>query len=322
MTIQDIYDLFVTEGIAHDPRGKQGVEKALNRVKKSHTDLHDEEKRHFDDESLANPYSDTRILFGDPTTIVDKVLIGIDIHVGELLLADRLNEKGEGIDLVIAHHPQGRALAALDEVMELQIDHLANYGVPVNVAERMLRSRIDEVYRRFAPLNHHQAIDAARLLNMPYMCVHTPADNIGWKLLADLLEKKEFDTVGDVLNVLYTVPELSYARKQKAGPVIFSGTKNSRAGNVRVVEFTGGTEGAKEIYERLSHVGVGTVIAMHVSEEHKKEAEKHHMNLVVTGHMASDSIGINILMDKLEKRGVTVLPCSGFIRVGRIAQSK
>lgn len=317
MTIQDIYQLAINEGILHDPRGKAGVTKALQRIKKGHGELPDAEREHFDDESLTNPYSDTRILFGDPTTIVDKVLVGIDIHVGELLLADRLNEKGEGIDLVIAHHPEGRALAALDEVMELQIDHLANYGVPVNVAERMLRNRIDEVYRRFAPLNHHQSIDAARLLNMPYMCIHTPTDNIGWKLLADILENTEYDTVGDVLDALYTVPELTYARKQKAGPVIFSGTKKSRAGRVRVVEFTGGTEGAKEIYERLSHAGVGTVIAMHMSEEHKKEAEKHHMNLVVTGHMASDSIGINILMDKLEKRGVTVLPCSGFIRVGR-----
>ena len=88
-------------------------------------------------------------------------------------------------------------------------------------------------------------------------------------------------------------------------------------GKVRVVEFTGGTEGAKEIYERLSHAGVGTIIGMHISEEHRKEAKKHHINLVVTGHMASDSIGMNIFMDELVKKGVTVLPCSGFIRVER-----
>jgi putative NIF3 family GTP cyclohydrolase 1 type 2 len=56
---------------------------------------------------------------------------------------------------------------------------------------------------------------------------------------------------------------------------------------------------------------------MHISEEHRKEAQKHHMNLVVTGHMASDSIGMNLLSDDLEKKGVTVLPCSGFIRVNR-----
>ena len=317
MTIQDIYQLAIKKGIAYDPRGETGVSRALERVKKEQRALPKIEKEYFDQESLKNPYSDTRILFGDSTTVVDKVLVGIDIHVGEMVLADRLNEKGEGIDLVISHHPSGRALAALDEVMELQIDMLETYGIPINVAENLMRNRIGEVYRRFAPLNHHQAIDAARLLNTPLMCMHTPTDNIGWKYLADRLEKRDFDTVGDVMEELYKVTELKMALKDKAGPVIFAGAPRSRAGKVRVVEFTGGTEGAKEIYERLSHVGVGTVIGMHISEEHRKEAQKHHMNLVVTGHMASDSIGMNIFMDELVKKGVTVLPCSGFIRVQR-----
>ena len=317
MTIQDIYQLAIKKGIAYDPRGEAGVIRALDRIKKEYKTLPKKEQDYFDQESLKNPYSDTRILFGDPTIVVDKVLVGIDIHVGEMVLADRLNEKGEGIDLVISHHPSGRALAALDEVMELQIDMLETYGIPINVAENLMRNRIGEVYRRFAPLNHHQSIDAARLLNIPLMCMHTPTDNIGWKYLADRLEHTDLDTVADVMDELYKVPELKMALKDKAGPVIFAGTPRSRAGKVRVVEFTGGTEGAKEIYERLSHVGVGTVIGMHISEEHRKEAKKHNINLVVTGHMASDSIGMNIFMDELVKKGVTVLPCSGFIRVER-----
>lgn len=317
MTIRQIYDLAIKLGISADPRGKRGVSKALKRVKQDYDLLDKEDKKHFDNESFTNPYSDTRILLGNPKLKVNKVLVGIDIHVGEMLLADRLNEKGEGIDLVIAHHPEGRALAALNEVMELQIDMLANYGVPVNVAESILRERINFVYRRFAPLNHHQSIDAARLLGIPFMCVHTPTDNIGWKYLADRIETRKFDTVGDVINVLGKIEELTYAKSHKAGPVIFAGTKRSRAGNVRVVEFTGGTEGAKEIYERLSHAGIGTVVGMHVSEDHIKEAKKHHMNLVVTGHMASDSIGINLFLDNLEKKGIETVSCSGLIRVRR-----
>jgi hypothetical protein len=30
--------------------------------------------------------------------------------------------------------------------------------------------------------------------------------------------------------------------------------------------------------------------------------------------MASDSIGLNLLVDKLEEKGVEVISCSGFIR--------
>lgn len=318
MTIQQIYQLFIKRGIAADPRGEAGVVKSIERLKKHHARLSKSEKEYFEQESLSNPYSDTRILFGDPSTVVDKVIVGIDMRVGEMVLADRLNGKGEGIDLVISHHPEGRALAALDEVMDLQIDMLHMYGVPITVAESIMKKRIGEVFRRFAPLNHHQTIDASRLLNLPFMCVHTPADNIGWKYLADRVEDNdELDTVQDVLDELMKIEEYKIAQKQKAGPMIFLGNPHARAGKVRVVEFTGGTEGAKEVYERLSHAGIGTIIGMHISEEHRKEAQKHHMNMIVTGHMASDSIGMNILMDELEKKGVTVLPCSGFIRVQR-----
>jgi len=317
MTMQEIYQLCIKKGIGADPRGKVGIAKFLARTKKRYDALPKREQQNFDKESFTNPYADTRILFGDSSTSVDKVLVGIDIDVGELLLADRLNEKGEGIDVVIAHHPSGRALAALDEVMELQIDLLSSYGVSVTAAEHLLEKRMGEVFRRFSPLNHNRALDAARLLNIPFMCVHTPADNLGWRFLSERIEQGEFDTVDEVIEFLETVEELRNAQGTKAGPVIFSGKPSSRAGKVRVVEFTGGTEGAKEIYERLSHAGIGTIIGMHVSEEHKKEAEKYHINLVVTGHMASDSIGMNLLLDELEKRGVENIPCSGLIRYKR-----
>jgi hypothetical protein len=71
------------------------------------------------------------------------------------------------------------------------------------------------------------------------------------------------------------------------------------------------------VYEKLADAGVGTIIAMHMGEEHRKECVKHHINLVVAGHMSSDSLGMNIFLDEIEKRGVKIIPCSGFIRVKR-----
>jgi hypothetical protein len=41
------------------------------------------------------------------------------------------------------------------------------------------------------------------------------------------------------------------------------------------------------------------------------------MNVLVAGHMASDSLGLNLLADKIEERGVAITPCSGFLRVRR-----
>jgi hypothetical protein len=54
-----------------------------------------------------------------------------------------------------------------------------------------------------------------------------------------------------------------------------------------------------------------------MSEEHKKEAEKYHLNVVIAGHMASDSLGMNLLLDEIEKKGVEVVAVSGLIRVKR-----
>ena len=99
------------------------------------------------------------------------------MEVAEIILADRLREKGQSIDLVMAHHPEGSALAALYGVMDLQADLLHRAGIPINVAEGILGPRISEVKRNLMSHNHQRAVDAARLLEIPFMCVHTPADN-------------------------------------------------------------------------------------------------------------------------------------------------
>ena len=57
---------------------------------------------------------------------------------------------------------------------------------------------------------------------------------------------------------------------------------------------------------------------MHVSEEHKKEAEAANLNVVIAGHMSSDSIGMNVLLDEMERGGVQVVSCGGLFRVSRI----
>lgn len=88
-------------------------------------------------------------------------------------------------------------------------------------------------------------------------------------------------------------------------------------GKISFSGFTGGTTGPKEIYEKMAHAGVGTILAMHIPEEHRKLAEKYHINVLICGHMASDSLGVNLLMDEAEKKGVEIIPCAGFLRVSR-----
>ncbi len=315
MKIGEIYRLAVEKGIERDPRSKEAVLALLEKEKKLYAELKEDDRKDYDQDKLFNPYSDTRILYGDPEREVTRVLAGIDMETAEVLLADRLSVQGK-IDLIIAHHPEGKAVAALYQVMKLQEDLLAKFGVPINVAEGIMASRISEVKRGLMPLNHNRAVDAARLLDIPLMCIHTPADNHVSDYLQSLIDDKKPETLEDLVKLLKTIPEYAEAVKYNAGPTIVLGSKERRAGKI-MVDMTGGTSGSADAYARLATAGVGTLVVMHIGEKHRKEAEKNHINVVVAGHMASDSLGLNLILDQLVQRGIQVIPCAGLIRYER-----
>jgi len=314
MTIQEVYELAMRKAIKADLRGEKTVKRKLKKLKEKYKKLSQAEKQEFDKESLRNPYADSRVFAKNFRKKVKKILTGIDIDTGEVLLAKQL-----GVDLIISHHPVGSALAGLGEVMDLQIELLAQEGIPINIAQNLMKLRISEVSRSVGAANHYQVIDAANLLDIPIMCTHTFADNLVAKFLNDLIKenKNKLETVGDVIELLKTIPEYQEAIKRKAGPKIFVGSKDNYVGRIAILEMTGGTNGSKDIYEKMSQAGVGTIIGMHMSEEWKKQAESNHINVIIAGHMSSDSIGMNLMLDELEKRGIEIIPCSGLIRYSR-----
>ncbi len=313
MNIKEIYEFVVEKGMDKDPRKREGVEELLSREKKKFEEMKEKDKEEYDREKLTNPYSDTRILCGDPEAEVKRIMVGVDIEVGEVLLADRLAEKGRPVDLIMTHHPEGKALSRLHDVMHMQEDILARYGVPINVAEGIMSSRISEVKRGLMPINHNRAIDAAKILDLAMMSAHTVADNQVTAFLQEIFDQEEPRTLGDILKLLKDIPEYAEASNHGAGPDIFIGSKERRAGKV-LVDMTGGTGGSDKAYAKLSQAGVGTIVGMHMSEKNRKQAEKHHINVVIAGHIASDSVGMNLLLDDLEAKGIEVIPCSGIIR--------
>lgn len=315
MKIKDVYELIVKMGKDADPRGQE-LEKILAQKLKEEKELKVEDRKYFDQDKLFNPYTDTRILYGDENQEVKNVLAGIDVETAEILLADRLKEKGIDINLIISHHPEGKALAGLYEVMELQEEILYSVGVPINVAQGLLASRINEVQRGLLPLNHNRGVDAARILDIPLMCAHTPADNQVQFYLDKLFKEKQPETVGDIVKLLKEIPEYQEAVLIGAGPKVVSGSEKRKAGKI-FVDMTGGTSGSENAYEKLANAGIGTIVGMHMSEKHRKEAEKNHINVIIAGHMASDSLGMNLILDVLEEKGLNIIPCSGLIRIKR-----
>jgi putative NIF3 family GTP cyclohydrolase 1 type 2 len=318
MKLDRLYKKAVEIGVSRDLRDPEEVHRLLADEAESFGDLKAEDKKFFDRDRLFNPYADTRILNGDPSAEVRKILIGIDIEVGELLMAYLLNKEEKArIDLVVSHHPMGSALVNLYEVMKLQAKLLSKVGVTISVAEQLMDKRIGEVERRLMPINATREIDAARILGIPLMCVHTPADNCVTHYLTHLLDAEKPGRLKDLVKILKGIPEYERAARLPSPPKVVSGAEGNSCGKI-FVDMTGGTEGAKDIFEKIASGGVSTLVCMHVTEDHLANAKKANLNVVIAGHIASDSLGLNLLLDEVEKEERLEFVClSGFERVRR-----
>jgi putative NIF3 family GTP cyclohydrolase 1 type 2 len=319
MKLKTFFRRAVEIGIEADPRGKKHIEKLLKKEKDRQKKLEGVEKELADEERTWNPFADCRIINGTGEEEIRTLVVGIDIETPEVILADRLREKGEKIDAILIHHPEGRALADLDKVMSLQVDLLAQVGVPVNHSEAHLRPRMDRVWRAIHADNLFRTERTAELLGLPAFNCHTITDNLVWRFVEKEVCKKEYDDLGEILNALLAIPEYKYYAKKGNPPIIVNGSKGGRPGKVVATEFTGGTNGPEEFLESQSRAGVGTILSMHVTEKTLEEAKKHHVNMIQCSHMASDAIGVNLLLDKLakEEKRLSTIDISGFIRVRR-----
>jgi hypothetical protein len=315
--LSEIYRIAVEAGMEADARDREELDRVLKETKKAYDKLDEADKVFFDTEKLTNPYSDTRICAGDLDTEICGMLVGVDMEVGEVLLADRLRESGKPMDLILAHHPEGPGYANLHEVMYMQADLWAQQGVGIGLADNLIAPRAEEIRRRIMPVNHYRAIHAAELLGFASMSCHTPADNSVNSFVQAFLDERKPCTLEDVVKSLREIPEYADAAKKGYGPTVVLGTGSARAGKM-LVDMTGGTEGPKAALDKLSAAGVDTLVGMHYSEEHHKHASELKMNLVVAGHISSDVLGMNLVLDRIEAAGpVEVVCCSGMVRVER-----
>lgn len=316
-TLQDLHELAVEEAIDADPRDEDTIDRELERRQDQYEDLDDVRKERFDEDRLENPFDDSKVLYGGDQD-VSTVAVGIDVAVQDLILVDRLNGNGEDIDGVISHHPSGRAYANLPNVMQLQIDALAQAGVTVSQAEWVIRKSADETMKRLHARNHPRTPQAAALLDLPLACMHTTGDNHAYQFTKEYLQDEDPYTLDDIVAALLELPEFQWALQYGVEPQIFAGAGDHRVGNLGVLGYTGGTDPEDDMIPMLVDAGVDTLVAMHATQSQIEQAEEHHINVVSTGHMAADSLGMNLLLDKMQDEfGMDVVEMSGFTRVER-----
>ena len=245
----------------------------------------------------------------NPGNNIKNVLAGIDMNVQELVLG-----KMCGYDCVVSHHPRNTNSFGMDALFLEQRFAMNDNGVPITEAQKLINERgKDSKKFRLGFVNNRNA-SASELLGMPYVCIHTPADIIVEKGLQKIFDlrfgEKPYTRLLDVLKTFDDIPEYGRA---VYGPKLVIGKPESYAGKIHVL-MSGVTSGGPEVFKAYFRAGVGTLVLMHCGEGDIKPVEEQHMgNIIVAGHMASDSYGMNRIIEEWEKQGVKVTRMSGLL---------
>jgi hypothetical protein len=241
---------------------------------------------------------------------IRKVLFGLDVTVGDLVLARHL-----GCDCVIAHHYEGTPsrVNAWKQYLK-HIDQMVSFGVPRKEAEEAVYPRAKGLEVQFHMDNYDQVSSAARLLEMPFLNIHSPLDEIGRRLMQervdDALSRDSSATVGDLADALATMSTFDSA---KTKVTIRVGDPGAPAGRTVVSHAALRNGGAPVALAYYKH-GISTVIYIHIAPADYVELAKARAgNLIIAGHIAADTLGILPYVEELRTRGLEVIATGGVL---------
>lgn len=315
MNVKEFYEFAVQKGLDVDPRGREAVEELRAEVQAEYEELSDEQKELFDEERLRNPFGDTRIVCGDLEAEVRRILVGIDMGGEEALLAEALGRQGKPIDLIVGHHATvlGRPLSDAMDYMWVQVHMMTQVGVPVHVAEKVIRADIEPKGRG----ENYRTAQFAQLLGFPLVGIHTPSDNYCYHHVTGAVQREKPERVKDLVELLKGIPEFQDGLKLGIAPRAMIGGPKDSLGTIYYC-LTGGYNPSPPAFESIAKAGTGTSVMVAASDEHKKVASEHHMNIIIAPHYPADNLGLNLLLDDLQEKGeFDVVSCSNFMRVER-----
>jgi hypothetical protein len=258
---------------------------------------------------LDEPPADTMIYHPGE---MKRILFGIDIDLADVMFAKQL-----GFDGVIGHHPIGLTTKThFYEVMNRQKMLMEEVGATPEEAEEALKERRREIEYGGMGTNYDRHITAFRMFDLPVMNLHIVIDIITERAVRERVYPQfpegNDKTLGDLIDELMQFEEY---QKSPVKPKVILGKDDDPCG-VPVIAFANGTCGGPAVIKTYWKYGRDTAVYMHIPHgDVKKLAEDaDHKNLVIAGHMASDSIGINIFIDALLERDMEVHTFNGVVR--------
>lgn len=228
---------------------------------------------------------------------IHKAMIAVDVGTAELMLARSL-----GCDAVIAHHPIGIAAINFYRVFDRHVDYMVEHGVPRAKALKAVKKLKERVETRTHADIYSDVVAAARLMKMPLVNIHQPCDEYMRQVILKAINDGRTEYVSDIVRSVSKIPEFRNAVTRVR---VRYGSEKNRASHWALV-IAAGTNGGYPVAKAYFDHDVSTVIYLHIDygDLTKLREEKARGNLVVLGHLAGDSIGLNALGNRLEEEGV------------------
>jgi hypothetical protein len=253
-----------------------------------------------------------------PCDSIKRVLLGIDIEKEDLSFA-----RDNGFDLVLSHHPLN--WTTFLDVMERHETLMIEAGVPETRAKESWREN-RAFWEELADRPHAEQLlmelcALAEELDLGLMNIHLPCDELGRRILQEQADELTPSAKVSMLIERYaSLPEIEAA---KEGVRLACGKADTELGRTVVIH-AAGVNGGYPVANALFESGIGTVVYIHLfsEEQEARLREESKGNLIVTGHYGSDSLGINPLVDELERRGVEVHCCNKMVRIKRCPNTR
>jgi hypothetical protein len=245
-----------------------------------------------------------------PGDNISKILYGIDIGASELLYA-----KQKEFNCVISHHPVG--LINRWKVFWRHEKQLISKGVSKKKAKEVVEKRILALKFAAHARNYDAIPSFARLIEIPFLNIHCPSDELGRRLISASIETLVDETSNPSLEEVKIHLEQSFCEFQKAQTriEIAKGVEDNYLGNW-IFSHGALTNGGFDIAKCYYQHDVDTVLYIHIPPAELFQILKLNKGqLIITGHLASDSIGINPFLNALEERGIHITAIGGLIRV-------
>jgi len=318
MKLSEFYRMGIEVGKTYDPRHNGSVEKWLANVRRVYDSLDEGQQAAFDRDSLWNPYLDSRVVCGDEEgrdPDFKKVMVTLEQPPVVVVMDYKP-------DLLLSHHPEGRACTGLHQVLYMQVGIWKRHGVKIDAiddfaVENSLRRLYELAARdlREGDLGEitEDWTDIYRYFGKPWIIMHTAADNCATTYLQHLVDSKTPESLADVVTLLNEIPEYRQGNAELIGPRIVTGRPKNKAGKI-VVDMTGGYQGPEEIFTSFADSGIRTILCMHVTRSWYDAAADHHVQIVCAGHAPSDNLGMNLLIDDAMPEDVEIYPRMGGFR--------